>query len=76
MGVARALHIVRNETERRRAYERRPETIANIGELARKSKEQIQALTDEEIRADDAPLIGTPEEIVARLQRIAAGGVG
>ena len=34
-----------------------------------------QALTDEQIRADDAPLIGTPDEIVERLQRLADGGV-
>lgn len=75
VGVARALHIVSNEDERRRAYERRRETITNIGELAGKSTQEIQALTDEEIRADDAPLIGTPDEIVERLQRLADGGV-
>lgn len=75
VGVTRALHIVRNETERRKAYERRRETITNIGELAHKSKQEMQALTDEEIRADDAPLIGTPDEIIERLQRLADGGV-
>lgn len=75
VGVARALHIVRNESERRLAYERRRETITNIGELARKSKAEIQALTEEDIRADDAPLIGTPDEIVERLQRLADVGV-
>ncbi|RPI44133.1 MAG: LLM class flavin-dependent oxidoreductase [Betaproteobacteria bacterium] len=75
VGVARALHIVNNDAERRRAYERRRETITNIGELARKTKEELQALTDEQIRADDAPLIGTPDEIVERLQRLADGGI-
>jgi len=75
VGVARALHVVRSEAERRKAYERRRETISNIGELARRSKEEVAALTDEEIRADDAPLIGTPDEIVERLQRLADGGV-
>jgi alkanesulfonate monooxygenase SsuD/methylene tetrahydromethanopterin reductase-like flavin-dependent oxidoreductase (luciferase family) len=75
VGVARALHIVRDDAERRRAYERRRETITNIGELAGKTQEQLKALTDEEIRADDAPLIGTPDEIVERLQRLADGGV-
>ena len=75
VGVARALHVVNNEAERRKAYERRRETITNIGELARKSKEEVQALTDEQIRADDAPLIGTPDEIVERLQKLADGGV-
>ena len=32
-------------------------------------------MSEDEIRADDAPLIGTPDEIVARLQRLADGGV-
>lgn len=75
VAVARAMHIVSNDEERRKAYERRRETITNIGELAHKTKEQMQALTDAEIRADDAPLIGTPEEIAERLQRLADGGV-
>jgi alkanesulfonate monooxygenase SsuD/methylene tetrahydromethanopterin reductase-like flavin-dependent oxidoreductase (luciferase family) len=75
VAVARALHVVRNEEERRRAYVRRRETLSNIGELAHRSKQEIAALTDEDIRADDAPLIGTPDEIVARLQRLADGGV-
>jgi alkanesulfonate monooxygenase SsuD/methylene tetrahydromethanopterin reductase-like flavin-dependent oxidoreductase (luciferase family) len=75
VGVARALHVVNDDAERRKAYERRRETITNIGELARKSKEEMRALTDEQIRADDAPLIGTPDEIVERLQKLADGGV-
>jgi len=75
VGVTRALHIVYSEAERRKAYERRRETIGNIGELARRSKEEVQAMSDAEIRADDAPLIGTPDEIVERLQRLADGGV-
>ena len=75
VGVTRALHIVRDDAERRRAYERRRETITNISELAHKSKDEMRALTDEQIRADDAPLIGTPDEIVARLQQLADGGV-
>ena len=75
VGVTRALHIVRDEAERRKAYERRRETITNIAELAHKSKAEMQALSDEEIRADDAPLIGTPDEIIERLQKLADGGV-
>ena len=75
VGVTRALHVVRDEAERRKAYERRRETIGNIGELAGRTKAEVQALSDDEIRADDAPLIGTPEEIVERLQRLADGGV-
>jgi len=75
VGVTRALNIVRNDAERRKAYERRRETITNISELAHKSKAQMQALSDEQIRADDAPLIGTPDEIIERLQKLADGGV-
>jgi alkanesulfonate monooxygenase SsuD/methylene tetrahydromethanopterin reductase-like flavin-dependent oxidoreductase (luciferase family) len=75
VGVTRALHIVRNEAERRGAYERRRETISNISELAHKSRAEMQALSDEQIRADDAPLIGTPEEIIERLEKLAERGV-
>lgn len=75
IAVARALHVVYDEAGRRKAYERRRETINNIGELAGRSQAEVQALTDAQIRADDAPLIGTPDEIVERLQRLADGGV-
>ena len=76
VGVTRALHLVKNETERRKAYERRRESLKNISELARKPGGfSPQSFADADIAADDAALIGTPEEIGERLQRLAAGGV-
>jgi len=76
VGVTRGLTIVRTEAERRTAYERRRETLKNIGELARPPVgAQPQSYADVDIASDDAALIGTPEEIVERLNRLAAGGV-
>ena len=75
-GVTRALHIVENDEERRKAYARRRETLKNIGELAKKPGGfNPETFDDADIAADDAALIGTPEEIGERLQRLADGGV-
>jgi alkanesulfonate monooxygenase SsuD/methylene tetrahydromethanopterin reductase-like flavin-dependent oxidoreductase (luciferase family) len=68
VGVARGLHVVRSEAERRTALERRAETLKHIGELARRPG-STEALVD------DGALIGTPAEIIEKLQRLAAGGV-
>jgi alkanesulfonate monooxygenase SsuD/methylene tetrahydromethanopterin reductase-like flavin-dependent oxidoreductase (luciferase family) len=68
VGVARALHVIRSESERRKALERRAENLKTIGELARKP-----GSTDPLV--DDGALIGTPAEIIDKLQRLAAGGV-
>jgi alkanesulfonate monooxygenase SsuD/methylene tetrahydromethanopterin reductase-like flavin-dependent oxidoreductase (luciferase family) len=68
VAVARALHVVRNEAERKKALERRAENLKNIGELARKPG-STEALVD------DGALIGTPDEIIEKIQRLADGGV-
>jgi alkanesulfonate monooxygenase SsuD/methylene tetrahydromethanopterin reductase-like flavin-dependent oxidoreductase (luciferase family) len=68
VAVARALHVVRNDADRRKALERRAENLKNIGELARKPG-STEALVD------DGALIGTPDEIIEKLQRLAEGGV-
>jgi alkanesulfonate monooxygenase SsuD/methylene tetrahydromethanopterin reductase-like flavin-dependent oxidoreductase (luciferase family) len=68
VAVARALHVVRNEAERKKALERRAENLKNIGELARKPG-STEALVD------DGALIGTPDEIIEKIQRLAEGGV-
>lgn len=72
-GVTRALHIVGSRAERERAYARRLETLSRIGELSKKPQPATFAEVD--IANDDAALIGTPEEIAERLQRLADGGV-
>jgi len=68
VGVSRGLHVVRNEAERRLALERRRETVKNIGELARKPGSTGELV-------DDGALIGTPAEIIEKLERLAEGGV-
>jgi alkanesulfonate monooxygenase SsuD/methylene tetrahydromethanopterin reductase-like flavin-dependent oxidoreductase (luciferase family) len=67
VGVTRALQIVRSEAERTAAYETRERVIRTIGDLARGG---ARPAVD-----DDAPLLGTPAEIVARIRRLQAGGV-
>jgi alkanesulfonate monooxygenase SsuD/methylene tetrahydromethanopterin reductase-like flavin-dependent oxidoreductase (luciferase family) len=73
VGVTRALTIVATEEERRKAMERRKETFKSIGDLARRGDGPTSY--DEMVAADDAGLIGTPEEIVEKLRDLAARGV-
>jgi alkanesulfonate monooxygenase SsuD/methylene tetrahydromethanopterin reductase-like flavin-dependent oxidoreductase (luciferase family) len=78
VGVTRGLHIVRNETERQRAIATRRQVLRNIGDLARgPGAERYARIRDDEdaFALDDAPLLGTPEEITGQLKRLEAGGV-
>jgi len=78
VGVTRGLQIVHNEEERRRAILTRREVLKNIGDLARgPGAEKYHHLKDDPdaFELDDAPLLGTPEEIIARLKKLEAGGV-
>ncbi|HEV7394859.1 MAG TPA: hypothetical protein VGO08_24700 [Burkholderiales bacterium] len=63
-----ALHVIRTEGERKKALERRAENLKNIGELGRR-------FGSTEALVDDGALIGTPAEIIEKLQRFATGGV-
>jgi alkanesulfonate monooxygenase SsuD/methylene tetrahydromethanopterin reductase-like flavin-dependent oxidoreductase (luciferase family) len=78
VGVTRGLQIVHNEEERKRAIVTRREVLKNIGDLARgPGAERYHNIKDDPdaFELDDAPLLGTPEEIIARLKRLEAGGV-
>jgi alkanesulfonate monooxygenase SsuD/methylene tetrahydromethanopterin reductase-like flavin-dependent oxidoreductase (luciferase family) len=78
VGVTRGLQIVRNDEERKRAIATRREVLKNIGDLARgPGSERYHNLKEipDTFELDDAPLLGTPEEIIARLKRLEAGGV-
>jgi probable F420-dependent oxidoreductase len=78
VGVTRGLQIVHNDEERKRAIATRREVLKNIGDLARgPGAERYHHLKDDPdaFELDDAPLLGTPEEIIARLKRLEAGGV-
>ena len=78
VGVTRGLQIVHNEEERRRAIATRRQVLKNIGDLARgPGAEHYAHIKDDEdsFVLDDAPLLGTPEEIIAQLKKLEAGGV-
>ena len=78
VGVTRGLQIIHNEAERQRAIATRREVLKNIGDLARgPGAERYHHIKDDAdaFELDDAPLLGTPEEIIARLKRLEAGGV-
>jgi len=67
IGLTRALQIVRTEAERVAAYETREKVIRTIGDLARGGgKPSLD---------DDAPLLGTPDEIIGRIRRLQEGGI-
>jgi probable F420-dependent oxidoreductase len=78
VGVTRGLQIVHNEEERKRAVITRREVLKNIGDLARGPGAERYAnikKDEDSFVLDDAPLLGTPEEIIAQLKRLQAGGV-
>ncbi|HXQ54117.1 MAG TPA: LLM class flavin-dependent oxidoreductase [Stellaceae bacterium] len=79
VGTSRGLQIVRNDREREAALAVRYGVLKNIGGLARgPGAARYSNLSHESgppIEVDDAPLLGTPREIVARLKRLEAGGV-
>jgi probable F420-dependent oxidoreductase len=78
VGVTRGLQIVHNEEERKRAIQTRREVLKNIGDLARgPDAERYHHIKDDPdtFELDDAPLLGTPEEIIVQLRRLEAGGV-
>jgi alkanesulfonate monooxygenase SsuD/methylene tetrahydromethanopterin reductase-like flavin-dependent oxidoreductase (luciferase family) len=79
VGVTRGLHIVTSEEERARAYELRKQVLSRIGGLARgpgaERYHNPSSFADTNIADEDAALLGTPDEIIARLKRLEAGGV-
>src|SRR5665213_351932 len=78
IGVTRGLQIVRHEAEREAAIATRLDVLTAIGGLARGAgADTYHRIGDQrELREfDDAALLGTPAEIVARLRRLEAGGV-
>jgi alkanesulfonate monooxygenase SsuD/methylene tetrahydromethanopterin reductase-like flavin-dependent oxidoreductase (luciferase family) len=69
VGATRALQMVHTEEEREAAYATRAQVLNTIGALRRGEA------APEDVRHDDAPLLGTPEEIMLKLERLRAGGV-
>jgi alkanesulfonate monooxygenase SsuD/methylene tetrahydromethanopterin reductase-like flavin-dependent oxidoreductase (luciferase family) len=84
VGLTRALHIAYTAEEREKAHELRSTFMRNVQQLSLSPSggsptlgRPRRALTAEEMhRATETDaLIGPPEEIVARLKRLEAGGV-
>jgi alkanesulfonate monooxygenase SsuD/methylene tetrahydromethanopterin reductase-like flavin-dependent oxidoreductase (luciferase family) len=79
IGVARALQIVRTAEERRQALALRAKVLQAIGGLARgpgaERYQNIASHADANLASEDSALLGTPEEIIARLGQLQAGGV-
>jgi alkanesulfonate monooxygenase SsuD/methylene tetrahydromethanopterin reductase-like flavin-dependent oxidoreductase (luciferase family) len=67
VATSRALQMIHSESERAAAYETRKRVLATIGDLAR------DKLADR-IEDDTAPLLGTPDQVIARLKELEAGG--
>ncbi len=67
VATSRALQMVHSDSERAAAYETRKRVLATIGDLAR------DKLADR-VEEDTAPLLGTPDEVIARLKELEAGG--
>jgi alkanesulfonate monooxygenase SsuD/methylene tetrahydromethanopterin reductase-like flavin-dependent oxidoreductase (luciferase family) len=67
VATARPLQMIHHESERAQAWETRKRVISVIGDLAR------DKLPDR-IEDDTAPLLGLPEEVIARLRALEAGG--
>lgn len=68
VGVTRALQLFHTEAERAAALATRKRVVGVIGDLAKGERPKS-------IEEDDAPLLGLPEEIIARLRKLQAGGV-
>jgi len=67
VATARPLQMIHGESERAAAYETRKRVLSVIGDLAR------DKLPDR-IEDDTAPLLGMPDEIIARLKELEAIG--
>lgn len=78
IGVTRGLQLLRHEAERSEALATRLDVLRAIGGLARgagaETYHHIGARQSHE-ELDDAALLGTPEDIIARLKALQRGGV-
>ena len=59
--------MIHSESERAEAYATRKRVVSVIGDLAR------DKLADR-VEDDTAPLLGMPDEVIARLKELEAGG--
>ncbi|HYC66346.1 MAG TPA: LLM class flavin-dependent oxidoreductase [Reyranellaceae bacterium] len=67
VATARALQMIHDESQRADAYATRKRVLSVIGDLAR---DKLPARVED----DDAALLGLPDEIIAKLRKLEAGG--
>jgi alkanesulfonate monooxygenase SsuD/methylene tetrahydromethanopterin reductase-like flavin-dependent oxidoreductase (luciferase family) len=67
VATARPLQMIHHESERASAHETRKRVLSVIGDLARDK-------LPERVEDDTASLLGTPDEVIARLKELEAGG--
>jgi alkanesulfonate monooxygenase SsuD/methylene tetrahydromethanopterin reductase-like flavin-dependent oxidoreductase (luciferase family) len=79
IGASRALQITKTEEERQQAYALRTKVLKAIGGLARgpgaERYQNIGSHADPNLASEESALLGTPAEIIARLQKLEEGGV-
>jgi alkanesulfonate monooxygenase SsuD/methylene tetrahydromethanopterin reductase-like flavin-dependent oxidoreductase (luciferase family) len=79
IAAARALLLATTEEERKTAVGLRRKSFVGFGALARgRGAERYMnpdSMTDDEIAQDTGALLGSPQEIIARLKLLEAGGV-
>lgn len=79
VAVARALQLVNSDEERQKAYQLRSQVIKTIGALARgpgaERYHNAKSHDDPSLATEESALLGTREEIAAKLAKLKAGGV-
>jgi alkanesulfonate monooxygenase SsuD/methylene tetrahydromethanopterin reductase-like flavin-dependent oxidoreductase (luciferase family) len=79
IALARALQYADTDAERTAQRQVRRRVLERIGDLARgpgaERYRNATSLADADLADDDAALIGTTDEIIGRLRRLAAGGI-
>jgi alkanesulfonate monooxygenase SsuD/methylene tetrahydromethanopterin reductase-like flavin-dependent oxidoreductase (luciferase family) len=79
VAVARGMHIIRNEEEREIAIDRRMAALDHMNQMAKSNDANYQTsmTSDPDLKkaAEQGTLIGTPEEIIDRLEQLRSGGV-
>src|SRR5262245_57580468 len=80
VGVTRAVQVVATEAERAAAFALRRKTLTTLSPLARgpgaERYRYAASFADAELAAENSALIGTPEQIIAQLRQLEAGGIG
>lgn len=75
IGVTRALQLVDNEEDLKRAYEHRAKMLNTLAAQAGPKWESFTARGDGSFSVDEAALIGYPKDVVGKLKDLQAAGV-